>query len=389
MYTDGHHKLSTNTLSDVDFEMHVLKTNTSNSTNSTGLSPIPHATIFSQISQTTQAESATTSPWQPSDDIPKRKKPPPVKPKPSSSKKKTTLPSKPCPPSPVVVTSSSHHAALCRSYSEEAIHVKWPAAKERPNNINLPRLRQSHVSTGSLPDFFTPSLDEDDYTIPNPHRHLLPYHLEVPSSRLHQRPQPYLLPRQIYSYAYIHVPSTHQVCQTIPREYSGQRVNDQPKSRSLSDKTNDHTHRISSDNDEIFVDKYWKEQAMVGQAATNHTPLLTKTVNHTHSSTSHAPLKTRPFAQKLRSIHSSPITTSHTPSETNHTPLSCISERMMSNASDEGYMNSDEYPRPVITTSHLPHYTPLHPTHRDTCPTYDFPRGDTNISDICDYDHIV
>ena len=270
------------------------------------------------------------------------------------------------------------HAGLGRSYSEEAIHMKWPLKERADILLKLSPRHQSLFLSGSLPDLFiNPSVDEDDYAIP------------LQSSRGHTRPQPYLKPRTIYSYAYTHILS--RVSSTVPRPPPPPPVVAAGKTRSLSEKTGDHTHYHTPYNPLNYNDisDETQHRAMAGDTPSkSHTLQPSRT--HTNAVSGHAPLR-------LRSILSSPIT-SHTPSETGHTPLGCISERLMSTGSEE-YVNEDEFPRPLRSLEgppHLPHYTPLHPAQREVCPDYDLPRPSSDpaspntgpTSPSPDYDHL-
>jgi hypothetical protein len=274
-----------------------------------------------------------------------RKTPPPIKPKPRHlSSRKTPQPqvrvqTPPLPPEGVVIPSEpAHHASLLRSYSEEAIQLQ--------PRVGLPRsLRfQRRLSTGSLP---TPYLDEDDYTIPSSF-----------SRCSHLRPQPYLQPRMTleYAYAYSHVLRTGVVtgrsC-TVPRTRAAvvpplhsQLVRSEPPKASAFDEVDDY--------DEIFVDQYWQE---------------------------------------MRTNQSR-----HPPSSSDHTSSISEQPRLMSTGS-EGYMNSDEFPRPSIPVisdtlapnnkphplgpsgspdKHQPlqrHYAPLQISMRRMSSSYEVPRS--------------
>ena len=150
-------------------------------------------------------------------------------------------------------------------------------------------------------------------------------------SRTHRRPQPYLQPRSLhYSYAYSHV-MAGAFC-TAPRATPAATAPRQSNSN-LTDSSHD-------DYDEIFVNFPWK-------------------------------------------LHSSPPTSAGVDSA-GHTPSG--QHRFMSTSS-EGYMNSDEYPRPPGSASGsrdqhrslLRYYTQLQPTTvRENSATYDLPRVSTS-----------
>ena len=251
-----------------------------------------------------------------------RKTPPPVKPKPRHlSSRKTPQPqvgvqTPPLPPEGLVTPSEPAH---------HASFLRSYSEEAIQPHVGLPRSPrfQRRLSTGSLP---APYLDEDDYTIPSSF-----------SRRSHLRPQPYLQPRMTleYSYAYSHVPRTGVVtgrsC-TVPRTRAAvvppncsQLVRGEPPK--ALDEVDDY--------DEIFVDQYWQE---------------------------------------MRASHSR-----HTHSSSDHTPSISEQPRLMSIGS-EGYMNSDEFPRPSIpvvsdtlTPDDKPH--PLRPSSSPDKPHTPGPSG--------------
>ena len=400
--------------SEVDFEMHILQTSSSVNSNSTSLSPTPHVAspaphtlstgqISSEWPPKVEEQPLLTQHSSPSASKKTKKRPPPVRPKPQHTSSRTVDPSSPSlhqtTPTPVD-SEPPHHLALCRSYSEEAIPITRPQG-ERPT-ILQPRVPgssprhlglQSRVSTGSLPDFttpsglpdFTPSLDEDDYTIPT--QHLFP--------RTHKRPQPYLQPHPIYSYAYTHVGARE--FRTIPRGIPAPPV---VKQRSLSERTNPYdsirTPLTEPQEQELGYDEIFLSGRLQGKTTG---PLVSPPPSSSSSSSSSSQPVLTGTRGTLHSVLSSPAAMSAPPTN----PLVSEQLRLMSTASEasEGYMNEDEYPRPsslsaaeLAGTHRKLHYTPLQPTLREECPTYDAPGSScpegplSPSSKKSDYDHL-
>ena len=106
---------------------------------------------------------------------------------------------------------------------DETLEIHYPRGKPNILLIRSPHHQRVFSHTGSLPDFFSPCMDEDDYTIPTlPPPHIAP--LPLPSHlHIKLRPQPYLKPLPIYSYAYTHMPVGQ-----LPIAHGGQAVGKPP-----------------------------------------------------------------------------------------------------------------------------------------------------------------
>ena len=283
--------------------------------------------------------------------VEKRKTPPPVKPKPRHLSSKKNNLSQPMEVKSQTPPQFREGVVIP---SDPAHHASFLRSYSEEAIQLQPHGLQRRLSTGSLP---TPCLDEDDYTIP----------CNSFANRSHLRPQPYLQPKTLeYSYAYSHVMRERLVTggsQTVPRTRAALPPCGTPPARTPGE--------LADDYDEIFVDKYWQEMRAANR--TNHTPPL--------------------FS---------------------HTPSIAEQLRLMSAASD-GYMNSDQFPRPSTATlpvtppsgspdkphpmdpkprplepeprplkpsgsldQHQPlhrHYTPLHPSVRKLSSSYEVPRG--------------
>ena len=223
-------------------------------------------------------------------------------------------------------------------------------------------------------------MDEDYYTIPT---HLLPH-----PQRRGGGPQPYLQPQPIYSYAYTNVATTLAgQFLTVPRrelEVAAVVVKQRCQSDTADPYDSIHTPQAvpqklhpqlwDSDYDEIFLERdRWTAPAHQDIAPVENRLRGPTTVPSGHGG-------------KLRSFQSSPITRTHAP----QTPLS--EHPFLLSTGSEGYVNENEFPRPSTgplaagppELHHLDtrqHYTPLQPTLREECSTYDLPQVTSTSSD--------
>lgn len=370
----------------MDFDMHVLNTNSPDSIHCTSVSPTPTISPGTQhdgpsrtVTSPPQEDQATSSPpppTAPSTLSSTKRKPPPVKPKPFNllSYKGVSQPQSASHEAiqvapPLTSVPSTEVAAVngsCRrpqylSYSEDALEtdpLENAGAPESPRRRGM----MNRVSAGSLPDVFpySPLKDEDDYALPTP-----PFY--QPSStgeRRLLRPQPYLKFKPIYSYAYAHVTRTAGTG-TVQQNTVGPT---EVKHRSRSE-TNYPCDAISDPHlqlpDKEHYDRITTESAGGGDDGANKSPRVARRPR------SAQPCPPPGHLGLKRSTHSCPQAGSHPPPTTWQPPLDTFLEdspflsteeqpqlptehpqpptadlesSLLESIASEGYMNENEYP---------------------------------------------